>query len=219
AGTILAETEMRTVTTRNPKTDELITHQVPVVPKEANPYENTSVLIEAFVVRVSTAALAELGVNPIGQAPEGISILKILACLDDAEKGEVVSGAKVTARHNNEARTKNNETFYIKRESVSTAMGKQGPVESKSVTFDAYSSGKSFSVVPRIQPKGDIRLEASYSDSGIIENEDQSIPPTKIGYDWGGVLTMSSGQPVIAGAAQNEDNVTFLILTATIQEK
>jgi hypothetical protein len=202
AGTILAETEMRTVTTRNPKTDELITHQVPVVPKEANPYENTSVLIEAFVVRVSTAALAELGVNPIGQAPEGISILKILACLDDAEKGEVVSGAKVTARHNNEARTKNNETFYIKRESVSTAMGKQGPVESK-----------------RIQPKGDIRLEASYSDSGIIENEDQSIPPTKIGYDWGGVLTMSSGQPVIAGAAQNEDNVTFLILTATIQEK
>jgi hypothetical protein len=45
--------------------------------KAPDPYENTSVLVEAFVVRVSNAALAEAGVNPIGQSPEGISILKI----------------------------------------------------------------------------------------------------------------------------------------------
>lgn len=209
----------RTITTRNPNTGEMMTHQVPVVPKEADPYENASVLAEAFMVRVSTAALAELGVNPIGQAPEGISILKILACLGDPEKGEVVSGAKAIAGNNKEARTKNGETFYIKRESVSTAMGQQGPVESKSVTFDEYNSGKSFSIVPRIQSNGDIRLEVSYSDSGIIENEDQSIPPTRTGYDWSGVLTMKSGKPVIASAAQDEDNVTFLILTATIQDE
>ena len=122
------------------------------------------------------------------------------------------------AGHNDEARTKNRDTFYIKRESVSTAMGKQGPVESKSITFDSYSSGKTFEAVPRIQSEGTIRLEASYSDSGIIENEDQTIPPTLINYDWSGVLVLQSGIPAIVGAAQDDETITFLILTATIQD-
>jgi len=186
--------------------------------KQPDPYANASVLVEAFVVRVSTEALAEAGVNPMGQSPEGISILKILSCLDDPEKAEVISGAKVMAGHNDEARTKNRDTFYIKRESVSTAMEKQGPVESKSITFDSYSSGKTFEAVPRIQSEGTIRLEASYSDSGIIENEDQTIPPTLINYDWSGVLVLQSGIPAIVGAAQDDETITFLILTATIQD-
>jgi hypothetical protein len=213
-----AETETRTVTTRDPKTGKTISKQVPIPPKQADPYANKSVLVEAFVVRVSTEALAEVGVNPIGQAPEGVSILKILSCLEDPEKAEVISGAKVTAEHNNRTETKNEETFYIKRESVNTAVTNQGPIESKSVTFDAYSSGKSFSVVPYIQPEGDIRLKASYSDTGIIKNEDQTIPPTQINYHWSGVLSLRSGTLAIAGATQDNETVTFLVLIATIQD-
>lgn len=184
--------------------------------KEPDPYENTSVLVEAFVVEVSTEALAEVGVNPIGQAPEGISILKILACLNNSEDAAVISGSKVTAKHRNEAQVRNEERFYIKHESVSMSMGKQGPVESKSVRFDDYSSGKSFSVIPRIQSDEKIRLEASYSDTGIIENDDEAIPPTILEYDWNGMLVLQSGIPIISGAMQNDDAVIFLIMTATV---
>jgi hypothetical protein len=186
--------------------------------KKSDPYENTSILVEAFMVRVSTDALAEAGVNPIGQSPEGISILKILSCLDNPDNAEVISGSKVTAGHKHEAQVRNEETFYIKRESVNVSMGKQGPVESKNVRFDNYSSGKRFNVVPRIQSDDKIRLEASYSDTGIVENEDETIPPTQLNYDWSGIIVLESGIPMIASASQNGDATIFLILTATIQD-
>lgn len=208
------ETKFRTITRRDPQTGKTERVQVPITDKEVDPYENTSVLVEAFMVRVSTEALAEVGVNSIGQAPESISILKILSCLDDPEKAEVISGAKVAARNKNQAVSKNSETFYIKRESVNN----DSPIDEKSVTFDPYSSGKNFTVIPRIQPDGTIRLEATYSDTGIIENDDRTIPPVQLRYDWSGVLSMESGIPMIAGASQNNDTMTFLILTATIQD-
>ncbi len=186
--------------------------------KQPDSFINTSVLVEAFMVRVSTEALTELGVNPIGQAPEGISILKILSCLDDLDKAEVVSGAKVNCRHNDESRVNNEDTFYVKKELINTAMGKQGPVESKSVRFDAYSSGKTFEARPRIQSEGSIRLGSQYSYTGLIGNEDSMIPPTQISYDWRGVLVLRSGVPAIASATQDDKTVIFLILVATIQE-
>ncbi|MHC5138464.1 MAG: hypothetical protein ACYSOF_01010 [Planctomycetota bacterium] len=186
AGTIPAETKVRTVRTRDPKMGEAISKQVPVAPKQADPYENTSVLVEAFVVRVSTEALAEAGVNPIGQSPEGVSILKILSCLDDAERGEVVSGAKLTARNGKEARVKDEKHIYVKSE------------RGNSVSYQAFECGKNFGITARF--------------------EDKETPPTISSNNWVGVVTMSAGKPVIAGAAQDDDTVTFLILTATIQD-
>jgi hypothetical protein len=209
----------RTITTRNPKTGELITHQVPVVPKEADPYEDTSVLVEAFMVRVSTDALAELGVNPIGQSPEGISILKIIACLDDPEKGEVVTGAKVTATHNDRSQVKNENSFYVKRETGRQTVTEQGPVAGSDITFESYEVGGKFSVIPHIQTDDTVRVEATFSYLGIVENEDKTMPPGHISLDWTGVVTARSGKPLIAAAAQNDGTITFLILTATIQEE
>ena len=186
--------------------------------KQPDPFENTSVLVEAFMVRVSTEALAEVGINPIGQAPEGISILKILACLEDPEKAVVISGAKAMARSNGRAESSSEETFYIKTENVNTMQTPEGPIETKDISFDKYRSGKAFEAVPRIQSDKSIRLQAEYSYTGIIENEDAMTPPTTISYDWSGVLVLRSGIPAIASAAQNDDSVTLLILTATIQD-
>ena len=185
--------------------------------KQPDPFENTSVLVEVFMVRVSTEALAEAGVNPIGQSPEGISILKILACLEDPEKAEVVSGAKVTASQNDKSQIRNKKCFPVKTEINRTRPGPQGLAETKDITFNEYESGSSLSVVPRIQPEGSIGLEVAYSYNGIIENEDTMTPPTIISYDWSGVLVLRSGVPAIASATQDDESVTFLILAATIQ--
>jgi hypothetical protein len=219
AGTIPAETKVRTVRTRDPKMGEAISKQVPVAPKQADPYENTSVLVEAFVVRVSTEALAEAGVNPIGQSPEGVSILKILSCLDDAERGEVVSGAKLTARNGKEARVKDEKHIYVKSE------------RGNSVSYQAFECGKNFGITARFNSDKAITVEYAYFESSFEENEDKETPPTTSSNNWVGVVTMSAGKPVIAGAvtmsagkpviagaAQDDDTVTFLILTATIQE-
>ena len=173
--------------------------------KQVDSYENSSVLVEAFMVQVSTEALVEVGVNPISQSPENISILKIIACLDDAQKAEILSGAKVNCRNNNESEIRNEDRIYIKIGTGDT------------FHFESYSSGRALTASPRIQLDGRIQLEASYSDTIITLNEDPAAPPAQASYDWSGVLTLKTGIPAIAGATQNDDTVTFLILTATIQ--
>lgn len=182
-----------------------------------DPFENTSVLVEAFVVRVSNEALAKGDVSPIGQSPEGISILKILWCLKDAEKAQVVSGAKAMARHNWESESKNEGTFYVKSEKINMMQTQQGPVETKNVSFSPYVSGVTLKVRPRVQTENVVCFDYSYSESGVNKNEDTTVPPDQFSYDWTGCLAVQSGKPVIAGAIQNEDNTIFLILTATIQ--
>lgn len=207
------EQKTRTVTTRDPKTRRTVTKQVPVTTKTVDPHENTSVLVEAFLVRVSIEALTQVGVNPIGQSPEGISILKILACLEDSDNAQVISGTKLMVRHKSKSEMSNGETFYLKNEKVVH----RGTEKITDVRYDAYESGIQFEAYPTILD-GSIRIGYEYSQSGFEENEDSQSPPARYGIDWEGTVTLSSGQPVIAGAVQDDDIVRFLILTATIQE-
>lgn len=180
--------------------------------QQDDPYKNTSVLVEAFVVEVQNAALAEAGVNPLGQAPEGITPLKILWCLKDDDKGQVISGAKVACRHEGESKTRTSNRFHIKRE-VTTP----GPQPVTNVSFDEYSSGTTFTVMPTVKNDSMLSLTFSYAQSGITEQEDKTSPPDTFTYDWQGRLTLRTGKPVIAAAVQGERTTTFLVLTATIQ--
>lgn len=184
--------------------------------QQVDPYENTSVLVEAFVVEIPTNILSEAGVSPIGQAPEGVTILKILWCLKDTDDAEVVSGSKLMVRHNSRSEMSNRDTFYIKREKVNIRKTPDGPVETKDVRFDSYDSGIQFEAHPTISQDG-VRVSYKYSASGFEENDDQQSPPDRYSFDWEGTVTAASGLPVIAGGLQSENAVTFLILTATVQ--
>jgi hypothetical protein len=186
--------------------------------KQMDPYENTSVLVEAFVVRVSTEALTEVGVNPIGQSPEGISILKILSCLNDPEKAEVLSGAKVQSSHSREAKSEQRKRVYVKNESSNVVKGKDGPREVKSVRYNDYSVGRTLSIQPFMISDDKIRIEFNYEESNYELADDDSAPPTIFDYEWSGRIVAKSGIPAIAGAVQDDESITFLILTATIQD-
>ena len=177
------------------------------VAKKVDPYANTSILIEAFVVTVPMEALAEAGVHEIGQSPDGVSILKILWCLREAEMGEVVSGAKLMVGNSSRSESSSNETFYIK--SAPPRKGTQ---------FHQYSSGIVFSSSCAIKTDKSIRVHYDYSESGIDDAEEGDIPPSTFSYTWSGFLSLKSGEPVIAGAMQNDETATFFILTATIQD-
>jgi len=180
--------------------------------QQDNPYENTSIFVEAFVVDVQNSALAEAGVNPIGQSPEGVTPLKILWCLKDADKASVISGAKLTALNSGQAQCETSGTIYIRRENGQAKDGREA-----SVSYAAYNSRQGFTVRPVIVDGQKVYCQYTYSLSGIETSEDKASPPDQMSYNWAGALTAPSGSPVIAGAMQDENVTTFLILTATIQ--
>jgi hypothetical protein len=183
--------------------------------KTPDPFADTSVLVEAFMVRISTDALAEVGVSSIGQSPEGISILKILACLADPENGEVFSGAKVNSVQGRGAESKQTKKFYVKREKQTRT--RDGKIATSEV-YDGYSAGKSFTASPYLISSDEINIYFVYHENFLEIGEDKAAPPDTYSYDLESKAKAKTGVPVVAGAWQDEESVVFLILTATIQE-
>ena len=175
-----------------------------------DPFMGTSVLVEAFMVRVSTEGLIKSGVNPISNAPEGISILNILWCLTNPDYAEVRSGVKALASHRDESVTSKSGTVYIK--STYNSRG------TSSVKYNSYKINNVLEVRPMISSMGNVKLYVQYSNTDIVKNEDSAGPPTMNSFSWQGAITAKSGVGVIVSAVQSDEkNITFLILTATIQ--
>lgn len=186
--------------------------------QKPDPYAKSSILVEAFVVKVSVAALAEAGVSAIGQSPDGVSILKILWCLS-GDEGEVVSGAKLMLGNRDEAQSEREETVYVKTERVTTRNTKDGPIQTKEDRHDDYRVGNIFEARSYgIDSDGkSIRLNYRYSETGMDIDDKSSKPLRKFSYTWDGNLFVHPGKPTIAGAMQSDDEATFFIITATIQ--
>ena len=64
-----------------------------------NPYAQHTVLVETFVVELTTEAVRETGADIVGRDPSGISISKLLWALRDEDNGQVVSGLKFNVFH------------------------------------------------------------------------------------------------------------------------
>lgn len=173
--------------------------------KAVDPYANTSVLTEAFVVRIPTVALIEAGVNPLAQAPDGVSVLAILRCLA-ADEGEVIAGAKVHGRHGTEAESNSTQTSYFRENNRENAR------------INPYSSEVRFEVRNYMTERGQIRIEYHFSLSVFDEEGEDNRPPDSFTFSWSGAVPALSGRPVIAGAAQNDETTTFLVLTATVND-
>jgi hypothetical protein len=195
-------------------------------PPPPDPYADTQILVEAFIVKANTASLKEIGVDLLGQGPDGISILKLAACLQK-ETAQVVSGAKVTAKQARQGKTRDDKRIYLKQINKSIVAPKQGdpagkPIESVSIQYRDYDFGKTLEVFAKILSETAILTEYKYLENGILtdpKNYDpnNAPPPDTYKYSWEGSLSLCPGKPVIAGASQNKDSVIFLVLTATAQ--
>lgn len=172
--------------------------------KPVDPYTNSSVLVEAFVVRVSTEELAEMGVSPIGQAPDGVT--KIIEALAEPDGAEMVAAAKVLVGQDGESSVRSHSTVYATR--------KQG----NTVSYDPYENRVYFKAHADILAEKIVRLGYSFSASLFEENEGEAGFPITYEYDWNSIFTVQSGKPIVAGAAPSEGSVTFLILCVTIQD-
>jgi len=181
-----------------------------------DPYKNSTVLVEAFVVEVKLSALYDLGVSPIGQKPNSVSIENILKCLRDKESAQVSTGAKVVIQHKQSGSAESKETIYKERQ----APIKVGSDRVVSRSYQSYNISSSFSALVNILPDSRIFVGFDFNQFGVEKVASMNdMPPTTITREWSGTVSLEAGKPSIAGATQGEQKAVFLILCADIKSE
>ena len=181
-----------------------------------DPYKNSTVLVEAFVVEVKLSALYDLGVSPIGQKPNSVSIENILKCLQDEDSAGVSTGAKVVLQQKQSASAESKETIYRERQ----APIKVGSNRVVSRSYQPYNISSSFGASVNILPDSRIFVSFDFNQFGVEKVASMNdVPPTTITRDWSGTVCLEAGKPSIAGATQGEQKAVFLILCADIKSE
>lgn len=183
-----------------------------------DPYKNSTVLVEAFVVEVKLSALYDLGVSPIGQKPNSVSIENILKCLQDEDSAGVSTGAKVVLQQKQSASAESKETIYKEQQRpIKTREGRDMPV---SRSYQSYNISSSFSALVNILPDSRIFVGFDFNQFGVEKVASMNdMPPTTITREWSGTVCLEAGKPSIAGATQDEQKAVFLILCADIKSE
>ncbi len=173
----------------------------------AIPAGNATVLVEAFVVKVNLAALAETGVSPIAEAPHAVSVENILTCLGTGQAC-VVAGAKAASQHEGRGTVRANRTIYVTRETSDPRRAIAAP----------YQSTDKFEVSATVRTSDTVRVEFSYASSMFLQDPQETDgPPNLASWEWAGAIVLAPGEPEIAAATQDEQGAVFLLLTTRIQ--
>ncbi len=181
-----------------------------------DPYKNSTVLVEAFVVDVKLSALYDLGVSPIGQKPNSVSIENILKCLQDEDSAGISTGAKVVLQQKQSASAESKETIYRERQ----APIKVGSNRVVSRSYHSYNISSSFRASVNILPDSRIFVSFDFNQFSVEKVASMNdMPPTIITREWSGTVCLEAGKPSIAGATQGEQKAVFLILCADIKSE
>jgi hypothetical protein len=183
-----------------------------------DPYKDANVLIEAFVVEVRLSALYELGVSPIGETPDSVSIEKILSCLEDKDKARVISGAKAAVRQRENGMTECEQRIYLPHQTPDET---REPRKRESVlrSIRPYQSERSFSGSANILAPDRIYVSFDFDENGFERaTVNDGLPPDTVNRQWRGAICLESGRPSIAGSTQDEEKAVFLILCAHVRD-
>lgn len=184
--------------------------------READPYANRTVLVEAFVVQMDLAALYGMGVNPLGQAPHSVSVANLLEYLQTGDKTNVLVGTKAAALHGSgrNMATRSETSYYPKKRFMSTPDGKKERSD-----HTAYEIGETLSITPTVVSERTAKVSYSFTYSGPRTAERPNEGPfDTVRWSWGGNTSLNVGQPRIVGATQDSEAAIFFVLTAHILE-
>jgi uncharacterized protein (UPF0333 family) len=215
---VLAGVSMLAASDRNPRA-RVARRAEPAVRdavREADPYANRTVLVEAFVVQMDLKALYGMGVNPLGQAPHSVSVANLQEYLKTGDKANVLVGTKAAAIHGSNRNTaKRTETrYYPKTKLINTSSGKK-----ETVDYRAYEDGETLAITPFVLSEDAIRLSYSFNYSGPRTIQQPSETPlSTVSWSWAGVTSLNVGQPRIVGATQDAEGAIFFVLTAHVLE-
>lgn len=187
--------------------------------KVETPPPDKCILVEAFVVEVKLAALDKLGVSPIGQKPNAVSVENILHCLGGKDMAQVISGLKVSALPEKAGEAKTTEKVYVERpiDQASRRTSSRGPVASKSYT--SHEISRRLSAWGLIRPNGMILMDFTFEEITYRQAPDDQTPGDTVSRQWSGTACLEPGQPAIVGATQDEETAVFLVLCADVKGK
>lgn len=172
-----------------------------------NPYLDSTILVEAFMVKVRLSELYELGLPRISEGSKFASAEQILKCLKKPNAAEIAAGAKLAVAHGRQAET--NSTFQKGMYS--------GTAEGDKLTF--VEVGTRLKVTAEIVPEGKIFSELEFQHSDLEESEaGEDVLPSLTERNWSNSISLIPGKPTLAGATQGEEIAEFLIVTANIQK-
>jgi hypothetical protein len=177
------------------------------------------ILVEAFVVEVQLEALYKLGVSPISQKPDAVTVENILDCLDGKDMAEVSTGLKISVLPEKAGEAKTTEKVYVERQAsvpASRRTDSRGPAASKS--FQSHEISRQLSTWALIRPNGMILMDFTFQQSTYRQapTDDEKSPNT-IGRQWSGTACLEPGEPVIAGTTQDGETAVFLVLCAYVK--
>lgn len=171
-----------------------------------SPGQSVTVLVEAFVVEVDLAALAELGVSPIGQAPHAVSVKNVLECLGEGQ-ASVIAGAKAAVQCNDRSSgVEATRTTYTEQ---------LAPAPKPVRRYLSRDSGQKFVVDARTPDGQSVAVDYTYACS-VFEPapEADGRPRDHTDWEWSGRIGLALGTPAIAAATQSRENAVFLIFVA-----
>lgn len=180
--------------------------------EQENPYANHSVLVETFVVELTTEAVRQAGADIVGRDPAGISISKLLWALRDEDNGRVLSGLKANLRHGARASAEEKRTEVFQRTVI--RQGGDGAGD-KIVNYEPYQFRKSCTLDCRIIRPDRVYLRYTYAENIFVGLYD-SGPPLITELTFNSDLFAVPGVPVIAGASQDEDTARLLVFVVTL---
>jgi hypothetical protein len=183
--------------------------------QEKNPYADSRIFVEAFVVEVKLDALYKSGVSPIGQKPNAVSMKNILECLKDRDKAAIVSGAKVAVRNGEKGEMNITEQKYSERKNE--VISSTGASATKG--WAPYQIQTRFQALAYLKSDTAIYVELDFSQEMPQQATDEGAPQNRVSRMWRSVVVASPGKPVIVGAIQNDQTAAFLILSADIENK
>ncbi len=170
-----------------------------------NPYADTRVLVEAFLVEITMESLYKSGIGPIGQEPDSTSLENVLEKLKDEDSSKVIGGAKVAVGAGGMGEFKGEKRVYNKQE--------------QNNNFREDSFGTQFRINVFINPDNKINMKYSFGQVGLEKGASEDKPPTSISRQWEGTVVLEDGKPAVVGASQDEEKCVFLIISAKIRNK
>ena len=171
-----------------------------------DPYKDSVILVEAFMVQVRLSALRSLGVPQISQGSDSVSADHILKLLKDTDAAVVTAGAKLALGQASKAKTD-----LTARKRIYT-----DPPEKKKTEY--VDVGTSFTAVAEVRREKKIFAELEFEHDSIEEGDAEAGPGTLVKRNWSVSLYLEPGKPTLVGATQDVHTAAFLVITASIKK-
>ena len=182
-----------------------------------DPYKDSTILVEAFVVEVRLSALYDLGISPIGEKPNSVSIDNILRCLQNEDNARIISGAKVAVRQREQGTTESEQRIYFEQKPAKTSEVSKKPAPVRSPR--PYQFSKSLRASASILAPNRILVSFSFTGNSIDRvSAKDGTPPNTEDWQWSGMVCINRGKASIVGATQDEEKAVFLILCADVRD-